>query len=122
MSDAVARAVEALDRFDVSYETTPTDTVIEADDPGEVFAAAEAAHRAVGGDRVITSLEVDEQRTRRQTGRERVAAVERRLGRPPRRERARASGGGSRELAGSERTEAERTESRYLRSNRPVSR
>lgn len=87
MSDAVARAVEALDRFDVSYETTPTDTVIEADDVGEVFAAAEAAHRAVGDDRVITSLEVDELRTRSQDRRERVTSVERELGRPPRRDR-----------------------------------
>lgn len=87
MSDAIARAVEALDQFDVSYETTPTDTVVEADDPTEVFAAAEAAHRAVDGDRVVTSLEVDDLRTRSQRGHERVESVERRLGRPARRRR-----------------------------------
>lgn len=89
MSDAVASAVDALDAFDVSYETTPTDTVIEADDSGEVFAAAEAAHRAVADHRVITSLEVDDQRTRTQRLQERVASVERKLGRPPKRDRQR---------------------------------
>lgn len=87
MSNAVASAVAALDEFDVSYETTPTDTVIEADDVGEVFAAAEAAHRAVGDERVITSIEVDEHRTRRQNRQERVESVERKLGHPARRER-----------------------------------
>ncbi|PSQ49381.1 hypothetical protein BRD15_03500 [Halobacteriales archaeon SW_6_65_15] len=87
MSEAVASAVEALDRFDVSYETTPTDTVIEADDPSEVFAAAETAHRAVADERVITSLEVDEHRGRRQNRHDRVASVERALGRPAERER-----------------------------------
>ena len=87
MSDAVASAVGALDGFDVSYETTPTDTVIEADDASEVFAAAEAAHRAVADERVITSLEVDEHRTRRQDRHERVASVEQKLGHPAKRER-----------------------------------
>ncbi|WP_158059393.1 thiamine-binding protein [Halorussus halophilus] len=87
MSDGVARAVDALELFDVSYETTATDTVIEADNPDEVFRAAAAAHRAVSDGRVITSLELDDQRGRSQRGEDRVAAVERRLGRPPRRER-----------------------------------
>ncbi|MFC7078797.1 thiamine-binding protein [Halorussus caseinilyticus] len=71
----------------MSYETTPTDTIIEADDPTEVFAAAEAAHRSVTDERVITSLEIDDQRNRTQRRQERVASVERRLGRPAKRER-----------------------------------
>lgn len=96
MSDAVASAVGALDGFDVSYETTPTDTVIEADDASEVFAAAEAAHRAVAGERVITSLEVDEHRTRRQDRHERVASVEQKLGHPAKRERPGSGAGGGR--------------------------
>jgi uncharacterized protein YqgV (UPF0045/DUF77 family) len=100
-SEAVARAVEALDEFDVSYETTPTDTIVEADDPSEVFAAAEAAHRAVSVDRLITSLEVDDDRTRTQRGRERVESVERHLGRPPRRRRDERASAGQR--AGGER-------------------
>jgi uncharacterized protein YqgV (UPF0045/DUF77 family) len=98
MSEAIASAVGALDRFDVSYETTPTDTVIEADDPAEVFAAAAAAHRSVADERVITSLEVDEHRGRPQNRHERVASVERALGRPPERER-RGAGTGARQQA-----------------------
>lgn len=121
MSDAVASAIEALEGFDVSYEMTPTDTVIEAENASEVFAAAEAAHRAVADDRVITSLEVDDQRTRRQNRRDRVEAVERRLGRPPKRERT--TGGQSvtgRTGTGHARTG--RNESRYLRAKQPSSR
>lgn len=96
MSEAVADAVGALDRFDVSYETTPTDTVIEADDVSEVFAAAEAAHRAVGDERVITSVEVDEHRTRRQNRHERVASVEQKLGHPAKRDRTESATGAGR--------------------------
>lgn len=89
MADEIARAVDALDRFDVSYETTATDTVVEADTADEVFAAVKAAHDAIGGDRVITSFEIDDRRDRRQNATDRVAAVERRLGRPARRQRSR---------------------------------
>jgi hypothetical protein len=49
----------------------------------EAFAAVQAAHEAIPGDRVITSLEVDEDRRRPQQMRERVTAVERELGRRP---------------------------------------
>ncbi len=87
MSDAVASAVAALEAFEVNYETTPTDTVIEADDLSEVFDAVEAAHRAVAGDRVITSVEIDDDRTRDRPREDRVASVERRLGHPAKRER-----------------------------------
>lgn len=114
MADAVASAVGALEQFDVSYETTPTDTVVEADDPSEVFAAAEAAHRAVAGERVITSLEVDDDRTRTRPRRERVASVERRLGHPAKRERRGAARSG-------ERRSGSATGSRYLRSKPRVS-
>lgn len=93
MSDAIARAVAALDDFDVSYEVTATDTVVEAADASEVFAAVAAAHRAVRDDRVITSLEVDDQPGRAQRREDRVAAVERELGRPARREKPATAGG-----------------------------
>jgi uncharacterized protein (TIGR00106 family) len=140
MSDAVADAVEALEGFDVSYETTPTDTVIEAESPGEVFAAAEAAHAAVADDRVITSLEVDDQRTRSQRRNDRVESVERRLGRPAKRERAagasrgRETGGRVQETGGQSAlyggprrskvtaTETATNQSRYLQATRPSSR
>ena len=86
LSNDIARAIEALDEFDVSYETTATDTVIEADTADEAFKAAHAALAAVEGDRIITSLEVDESRHRKQHIEDRVAAVETALGRPPKRE------------------------------------
>ena len=87
MADEVAKAVAALDDFDVAYETNPMGTVIEADDIDTVMAAATAAHKAVDGDRVSTFLKIDDKRTREQSAREKVEAVERELGREARRER-----------------------------------
>jgi uncharacterized protein (TIGR00106 family) len=86
MAGEVAKAVEALEAFDVDYETNPMGTVVEADDVGEVFAAAEAAHEAVDGDRVSTFLKVDDKRTVDQAAADKVAAVEEHLGREARRE------------------------------------
>jgi len=87
MAGEVAKAVEALDAFDVAYETNPMGTVIEADEVGEVFAAAQAAHEAVDGDRVSTFLKIDDKRAREGSAREKVAAVEDQLGREAKRER-----------------------------------
>jgi len=87
MSEEVAKAVAALDEFDVGYETTPMGTVIEADDSAELFAAAGAAHEAVDADRVSTFLKVDDKRTVDQAASEKVDAVEDHLGREARRER-----------------------------------
>ena len=87
MSGEVAKAVAALDEFDVSYETNPMGTVIEADDIGTLFDAAQAAHEAVDGDRVSTVLKIDDKRTRTFRAREKVDAVERELGREARKER-----------------------------------
>ncbi len=84
MTERIATAIEALDDFDIQYELTPTDTVIEAESVHEVFEAAAAAHDAVTGGRVITSIEVDDQGGRDQKAHDRVAAVEEQLGRPPR--------------------------------------
>lgn len=85
LSGDIARAVGALDDFDVSYELTATDTVIEAEDVDEVFDAVRAAHNAVEGDRVISSLEIDEQRAREQHVEDRVESVASALGREPKR-------------------------------------
>ncbi|PSP76442.1 hypothetical protein BRC81_12520 [Halobacteriales archaeon QS_1_68_20] len=85
MSTAIAEALRALDRHPVSYRTTPTDTIIEADTAGQIFAAVRDAHRAIPDERVITSVEVDEDRRRPQDMGERVASVERELGHPPER-------------------------------------
>lgn len=84
MSEEVAKAVDALAEFDVRYETNPMGTVIEADDVGTLFAAAQAAHEAVDGDRVSTVLKIDDKRTEDGRAREKVAAVEEHLGRPAR--------------------------------------
>ena len=85
LSGEIAKAIEALEAFDVSYETNPMGTILEADDASELFAAAQAAHEAVDGDRVITTLKIDDKRTVTQRADEKVAAVERRLGREARR-------------------------------------
>lgn len=76
LSDDIAKAVEALDGFDVTYEIEPMGTVIEADSAEEVFAAAQAAHEAVDGERVLTSLEIDDLRGREQHIADRVSSVE----------------------------------------------
>lgn len=86
-SEEIAKAIQALDDFDITYEMTATDTVVEAEDVGEVFEAVQAAHNAVEGDRVITSLEVDEHRRREQGSEDRVESVASLLGREPKRER-----------------------------------
>ncbi|QLG63364.1 thiamine-binding protein [Halorarum salinum] len=88
MAGEVAKAVAALDDFDVEYETNPMGTVIEADSVEELMAAATAAHEAVDGDRVSTVLKIDDKRTSDSPASEKVEAVERELGRPAR------SGGG----------------------------
>ncbi|UPM42519.1 MTH1187 family thiamine-binding protein [Halocatena salina] len=81
MSEEIANAVEVLEGFDVSYETNPMGTVIEAEDVSELFEAVEAAHTAVDGDRVSTVLKIDDKRTVDQSASEKVESVERHLGR-----------------------------------------
>jgi len=81
MAEDVADAVAALDDFDVTYETNPMGTVIEAEDVGTLFDAAEAAHRAVDGDRVSTVLKIDDKRASDESAAAKVAAVEDELGR-----------------------------------------
>ena len=87
MSPEVAKAIEALDDFDVSYETNPMGTVIEADDIDELLDAVGAAHKAVESDRVSTLLKIDDRRTKDTSAQEKVDAVERELGREAKRER-----------------------------------
>ncbi len=81
MASEVAKAVDALDEFDVTYETNPMGTVIETDDIGELFDAAQAAHEAVDGDRVSTVLKIDDKRTVETSAADKVDAVESELGR-----------------------------------------
>ncbi|ARS88526.1 MTH1187 family thiamine-binding protein [Natrarchaeobaculum aegyptiacum] len=83
MAGEVAKAVDALEEYDVEYETNPMGTVIEAEEIGELFAAAQAAHEAVDADRVSTVLKIDDKRARETTGGEKVEAVAEELGRAP---------------------------------------
>ena len=87
MAEDVADAVAALDDFDVSYETNPMGTVIEADDAGVLFDACEAAHRAVEADRVSTVLKIDDKRTSTASAASKVDGVEAALGREAKGER-----------------------------------
>jgi len=87
MAGEVAKAVAALDEFDVAYETTPMGTTIEAPDAATLFDAARAAHEAVDGDRVGTFLKIDDKRASGGSARGKVDAVERELGRPARSDR-----------------------------------
>jgi len=86
MAPYVADAVAALDEFDVEYETTPMGTIVEADDSEELFAAAHAAHEAVGvrSDRVETFLKIDDKRGVDRRASEKVTRVEAELGREAR--------------------------------------
>lgn len=76
----VAAAVDALEDFDVSYETTPMATTIEAEDVPELFAACAAAHEAVDAPSVQTTVQVDE-KDAEMAAEEKVEAVESELGR-----------------------------------------
>lgn len=84
MASEVAKAVEALESFNVRYETTGMGTIIEADEVAEVFAAASAAHRVVDADRVSTFLKIDDKRTVDETAEMKVRSVEAELGRTAR--------------------------------------
>lgn len=84
MAPEIAKAVDALEEFDVAYETTPMGTVLEAEGAAELFAAAEAAHDAVDSDRVGTLLKIDDKRTVSQEAGEKVRRVEEQLGREAR--------------------------------------
>lgn len=82
MSAEIAKAIDALEGFDVDYETTGMGTIIEAEEAATLFEAASAAHGAVDSERVVTSLKIDDKRTVEQTAEGKVNSVEEHLGRP----------------------------------------
>jgi len=81
ITEDVAAAVEALDAHEVSYETTPMATTLEADDVHELFAACAAAHEAVDHTEVQTLVQVDEKPDPGMSAGDKVDAVEEELGR-----------------------------------------
>lgn len=83
LSPEIAKAVAALEQFDVSYETTPMATVLAGDSVDEVFAAVQAAHKAVSTDRVLTAVEIDDCHGQTESLADRVESIETELGRPP---------------------------------------
>jgi len=82
MSSKIAKAIDALEGFDIEYETTGMGTIIEAQEAATVFEAAAAAHDAVDSERVVTSLKIDDKRGVEQTAEGKVESVEEHLGRP----------------------------------------
>lgn len=80
----IARAVDALEGFDVRYETHPMETTIEAASLAEVFDAARAATEALTASRTLTTLTVDHFRERELAAADKVAMVESHLGREAR--------------------------------------
>lgn len=87
MSDGIVQALEALENFDVSYETNPMGTVIEAENIDILFEALKAAHKAVDEDRVITQIEIDDKRTDpHENAKEKVKSIEKLLERKPKKE------------------------------------
>ncbi|MGM0397608.1 MAG: thiamine-binding protein [Halobacteriota archaeon] len=80
----IARAIDALEDYDVRYETHPMETTIEAEDLGEVFAAAQAATEALEASRTLTSLKIDHFREQTLAVEEKVDMVETHLGREAR--------------------------------------
>jgi len=86
MAADVAAAVEALEDYDVEYETNPMATTIEAPDVETLLDAVGAAHAAVDADRVSTVLKIDDKRTADHDAAAKVRSVEAELGRPARSE------------------------------------
>ena len=84
MAEDVAAAIEALEAFDVTYETNSMATTIEAEDVDTLLAAVGAAHKAVDADRVSTVLKIDDKRTADHDAAAKVESVEAQLGRPAR--------------------------------------
>jgi uncharacterized protein YqgV (UPF0045/DUF77 family) len=83
MSGEVSKAVAAIEDHDVGYQTTPMGTIIEAEDPADLFAAAADAHAAVDADRVETFLKIDDKRAVEQAAGEKVESVAEELGHEP---------------------------------------
>jgi uncharacterized protein YqgV (UPF0045/DUF77 family) len=83
----IAKAIDALEPFDIEYETNPMETTIQAEELSEVFDAAQAATEAVDASRTITDLKIDHFREERLDVEEKVDRVETHLDRPARSQR-----------------------------------
>jgi uncharacterized protein YqgV (UPF0045/DUF77 family) len=87
ITEDVAAAIDALEDADVTYETTPMATTLEADSVQDLFDACAAAHEAVDRAHIQTLVQVDEKPDPEMTASDKVDAVEDELGREARGDR-----------------------------------
>jgi len=87
ITEEVAAAIEALENHDVTYETNPMSTVLEAETVDDLLAAVGAAHKAVPGDHIETLLQIDDRRDETFAARRKTEKVEEELGREARSDR-----------------------------------
>lgn len=83
LSKYVAAAVAALEQTGIKYQLSGMGTLLEAENPDELFTAIKNAHEAVfkeGTDRVVTSVKIDDRRDRDRTMDDKVRSVEEKLG------------------------------------------
>ena len=78
----IAAALAALEETGVKYELSGMGTMLESDDPGKLFEAAQKAHEAVfdlGAKRVATSLKIDDRRDQKGSLKQKVVSVKEKL-------------------------------------------
>lgn len=82
MSNDVARVVEVLDKMGLEYRLGPMGTSIEGE-LQELLVAIQRCHEAVAGghDRVITTVVLDDHKSKSKRLGEMIASVEEQLGR-----------------------------------------
>lgn len=83
LSKYVAAAIAALDKTGIKYQLSGMGTLLEAENPDELFTAIKNAHEAVfkeGMDRVVTSVKIDDRRDHDRTMDDKVRSVEEKLG------------------------------------------
>ena len=82
LSQYIAAAVSALDEVGIKYEISGMGTMLETNNPEELFKAIEAAHEAVfaeGANRVATSIKIDDRRDTERTMKDKVTSVKKKL-------------------------------------------
>ncbi|HMK54963.1 MAG TPA: MTH1187 family thiamine-binding protein [Methanobacteriaceae archaeon] len=79
LSKYVAAAVSALKETGIKYELSGMGTLLESEDPDELFSAIKSAHEAVfkvGALRAATSVKIDDRRDKDKGLNEKVKSVE----------------------------------------------
>jgi uncharacterized protein (TIGR00106 family) len=82
LSQYIAAAVSALDEVGIKYEISGMGTMLETNNPEELFKAIKAAHEAVfaeGANRVATSIKIDDRRDTERTMKDKVTSVKKKL-------------------------------------------